>query len=326
FAILSTAVSSFFTGTGRTRTVMWANVGATVVNIVLDYGLIFGNLGIPEMGIRGAAIATVASSVFGVLALLWFFLDKDSRRDYQTSEAWRPDFEIFKRLMRYGVPSGINFMLDLFAFTFFILLVGRLGERELAATTLAFQVNTLAFFPMIGFSIATATLVGQRLGENKPYLAARSVWAAFHLTLVYMFSMACLYILVPGVLLTPFGARANPTQFSEIREMAVIILRFVALYSVFDAMNLIFASALKGAGDTLFVMFLSTTLGMTLMVMPAWIVCKPGGAGIYAAWTFLTLFVIVLGFSFLLRFLHGKWQYMRVINTALVEPDLDAAV
>lgn len=315
-AILSSALSAFFTGLGKTRTIMWANLAATLVNVVLDYALIFGHFGLPRWGIKGAAIATVAASASGMLILLALFLNREHRRTYGTLKSFGFDTEIFRRLMRYGAPSGVQFTLDLVAFTLFVLFVGRIGVLELGATNLAFQVNTLAFLPMIGFSIATSTLVGQRLGENRPVLAVRSTWAALHLTSAYMGLMAILYVLVPEVFLAPFQAGADPSGFREMRETAVIILRFVALYSLFDAMNLILASALKGAGDTLFVMLLSTSLGLTLMVIPTWLVCRPGSANLYLAWAFLTLYVIVLAFSFLARFRHGAWREMRVISTA----------
>lgn len=331
FAVLSSAVSCFFTGLGKTWTVMKINIAATVVTIVLDYLLIFGNLGFPRMGIRGAALATVASSVFGSIAFLVVFLNRHNDRNYGTRGAWRFDSDIFLRLMRFGSPSGVQFMLDMISFSLFVMLVGRLGAVELGATTLAFQVNTIAFLPMIGFSIATATLVGQRLGENKPVLAARATWSAFHLTFVYMTVMAVLYVTVPGVFLAPFASRADPVTFAPINSMALVILRFIALYSIFDTMNLVFASALRGAGDTLFVMCLSTGLGMGLMVIPTWIVCTYGG-GVYAAWTLLTIYVSVLGLCFLTRFMKGHWRNMRVIETSrqgttepYAEPELAAA-
>ncbi len=315
FAVLSSALSCFFTGLGKTMTVMKVNIAATAINIVLDYIMIFGKLGFPEMGIEGAAYATVISSIFACVVLFVTFLNRENNLHYATRREWRFNKSIFLRLMRFGAPSGAQFMLDMISFSLFVMLVGRLGAVELGATTLAFQVNTVAFLPMIGFSIATTTIVGQRLGENKPTLATRATWSAFHLTFIYMTIMAILYVTVPRIFIAPFAAKADPTQFAPMYDMAVIILRFVALYSVFDTMNLIFASALKGAGDTFFVMCLSTGLGMGMMVIPTWIICTYGG-GIYAAWGVLTLFVTVLGFCFLIRFLKGRWRDMRVIDTS----------
>jgi MATE family multidrug resistance protein len=143
-----------------------------------------------------------------------------------------------------------------------------------------------------------------------------------------MASIALCYVLVPSVFIDPFAAKADPGAFEEVRTLATTILCFVAVYSVFDTMNIIFASALKGAGDTRFVMLASVGLAWALMVIPTWVACELGTGGIFAAWTFLSLYVIVVGFAFLGRFLHGKWRSMRVIEEpphAAIPPTLPEA-
>ncbi len=320
FAVLSSATSAFFTGLGRTRTVMWVNVSATVLNIGLDWCLIFGHWGLPQLGISGAAYATVISQAVGAAAFLVLFLRRPQRREYDTWGQRGYDRELFWRLVRFGAPSGLHFMLDLLAWSLFVLLVGRLGITELGATNLAFQVNNVVFLPMIGFAIATSTLVGQRLGENRADLAATTTWSAFHLTFSYMSFIALLYVVVPDVFVLPFGARAEPGQFAALRSMATIMLRFVAVYSLFDAVNLIFSAALKGAGDTLFMMVASSTLGVGLMVVPTWYICRDGHGSVWAAWAFLTAFIVILAFVFLWRFLQGRWRTMRVTEFVPTPP------
>jgi MATE family multidrug resistance protein len=123
-----------------------------------------------------------------------------------------------------------------------------------------------------------------------------------------------------------FAAKADPARFAEIRPLAVVILRFVAAYCVLDTMNIIMASALKGAGDTRFVMFTSVTLGWVVMVIPTWIFCGRPGGSIYLAWVFLTAYVNLTGIIYLARFLHGKWRSMRVIEfSSPVKPATEMA-
>jgi MATE family multidrug resistance protein len=206
--IASSALSGFFLGIGRTVPVMVVNLVETAANLLLDYLLIFGKAGFPEMGIRGAAWATVAA---GTLALLIYFVliaRAENARECCSLSGWRFEPELFRRLTQFGFPSGMQFFLDVAGFTAFVMLVGRLGTIELAATNIAFNINTIAFQPMIGFGIAVSVLVGQRLGENRPELAERSVWSAFHLTFAYMASVAALYVLVPDLFLAPFAAGA----------------------------------------------------------------------------------------------------------------------
>ena len=132
------------------------------------------------------------------------------------------------------------------------------------------------------------------------------------MTFTYMATLALLYLLIPHLFLAPFGAKADPAQFAQVERSAVIMLRFVALYSLFDGANLIFSATLKGAGDTLFVMLMSSSLSMSLMVIPTWLICRDGKGSVWAAWTALTAYICVLALSFIARFLHGKWRHMRV--------------
>jgi MATE family multidrug resistance protein len=125
--------------------------------------------------------------------------------------------------------------------------------------------------------------------------------------------LALSYLLVPGFYIGFFVNRAAPESFGEIRRIAIVLLRFVALYSIFDTMNIVFAAGIKGAGDTRFVMIMILFVSTGVLVVPTFLSLLVFHAGIYTAWIFVTAYVIVLGFSFLLRFLQGKWKSMRVI-------------
>lgn len=321
FNIYAAAISGFYSGRGKTWPILWVNALSTIVNVVLDYVLIFGHWGMPALGVTGAALATNAAFLFNAIAFSIMFFSKGNRNEYNTVRGWHFEGDLFKRLLRYGMPSGFHFMSDILVFTLFIQLVGRIGPHELTATTLAFNINMLAFLPMIGFGIATSSLVGQRLGSNEPDLAEKSARSVFHMTFVYMVSVGVLFVLFPDFFMSPFAAKANPLEFEQVRPIARLLLRFVAFYCIFDTLNIIFASALKGAGDTKYVMWMTLGLGLTVMVAPTvWATGLKHGA-IYAAWTALTAYVCILGLSFLIRFAKGKWKLMRVIEpTVLSEP------
>jgi MATE family multidrug resistance protein len=315
-AVGAAALSGFFAGRGKTWPIMWVNVLATAVNLILDYALIFGHWGFPELGIKGAAIATVLSACFSFVAYLFMLSRPVHDERYHTLRGWRFEGALFGRLMRFGLPSGIQFCLDMAGFTAFVLLMGRLGTTSLAATNIAFNINTLAFMPMIGFGIAVSVLVGQQLGKDKPALAQRSAYSGFHLTFIYMASIAAAYVLVPGLFLRPFAAQADPQTFEPVRRIAVTLLRFVAVYSLFDTMNIIFASAIKGAGDTRYVMFMIVIVSFLGLVAPSYVALVVLGGGVYVGWTIASIYISVLGLAFLRRFLGGKWKSMRVIEEA----------
>jgi MATE family multidrug resistance protein len=310
----SYALSGFFSGRGKTWPVLWVNVATTVVNLLLDYALIFGHWGFPELGIRGAGIATVVAGVFSVLSFFFLLSFKANNKTFHTIKGWRLEKDLLVRLLRYGFPSGVQFFLEMAGFTAFVLFVGRLGIASLAATNIAFNINTLAFMPMIGSGIAVSVLVGQYLGADKPGRAQSAVYSGFHLTLVYMLSIAAAYVLVPDVFVAPFALRADPGGFSEIYGYSIILLRFVAVYSVFDTMNIIFCSAIKGAGDTRYVMLMTVFLSLFVFIVPVYLTVIVLDYGLMVAWVFATAYIILLGLVFYVRFLGGKWKTMRVIE------------
>ncbi len=312
--IASAAMSSFFSGLGRTWPVMWINVAQTAVNLVLDYAMIFGKWGFAERGIQGAAIATVLSGYVAcaIYALLLFRRQNDVQ--YHTFRGRKFDAALMKRLLRFGAPSGTQFFIDVMGFSAFILIMGRLGTMNLAATNIAFNINTLAFMPMIGFGIAVSVLVGQHLGNEKVELAERAVYSGLHITFLYMLSIASLYVLAPQIFLLPYASQADPAVFDQIYSLTVVLLRFVAIYSLFDTLTIIFASAIKGAGDTRFAMYAMLVVSGCLFVLPSYIAIVWFEAGLLAGWVIATIYISSMGVLFLVRFLGGKWKTMRVIE------------
>ena len=205
-------------------------------------------------------------------------------------------------------------MLEILGFSMFILLVGKLGTTALAATSVTFNVNTLAFLPMMGLGIAVSTLVGQFLGKDRADLAERSTWSAVHLSLAYMLVMAAGYVFAPGLFLRPYISGADPETFEQVWDISVVLLRFVAFYCVFDALYIVFSAGVKGAGDTRFVMLASVALGWFVMVLPTYLSVVTFGWGLYFAWVFISLYLVAGGLIFMMRFRGGKWKSMRVIE------------
>ena len=312
--IASYALSGFYSGRGRTWPVMWVNAFTTAVNLVLDYALIFGHWGFAELGIKGAGIATVIAGFFSLGTFLALLAVGNTNRTFHTIKGWRPEGELFVRLLRYGFPSGVQFFLEMTGFTGFILIVGRLGTASLAATNIAFNINALAFMPMIGCGIAISVLVGQYLGADKPDLAQTAAYSGFHMTLSYMIAIGAAYVLVPDIFIAPFAHQSDPGSFSEIYRYSVVLLRFVAVYSIFDAMNIIFCSAIKGAGDTRYVMIVTVILSFFVLIIPVYVAVEILKVGLMISWVLATAYATLLGVVFFMRFLGGKWKTMRVIE------------
>jgi MATE family multidrug resistance protein len=310
-AFIVASLNSFFAGRGDSWTVLLIDATGMTLNALLAYAWIFGHWGFPAWGIAGAGWATVAGSVTSAtLALLLFFRSK-YRSKYATLTGWRFEPELFVRLMRFGFPNGLQWMLDALAFTVFLFLVGRLGDVELAATNIAFTINMVALLPMLGMGQAVCILVGQRLGQERPELAERSTWTGFRLAWLYMAAIVLLYIVVPQAFLYFFQSADD--KWPMVARFVPVLLRFVAVYSLFDSMSLVFSFALRGAGDTRFVTVVALGLAWPLMVLPT-AAARYYGWGLYWAWAFASAYIIALALTFLLRFWVGKWKSMRVIE------------
>jgi MATE family multidrug resistance protein len=225
--------------------------------------------------------------------------------------------DLFGRLMRYGMPSAIQFCMDMFAFTFFILMVGRIGKLELAVTNIVLSINSLAFMPMMGFSLGTSTLVGQALGRNRVDQAIAATRATIHIVLFYIFLLFILFLLVPTPLLGFFRPdHMTPEGYATIRSTGVILLRFVSVYLFFDALYMVCIGVLKGAGDTRFIMWSIGLASLIVMILPIYVGVELFGAGLYYAWSCATCFIFFLFAASFWRYRQGRWKKVRVIEQA----------
>jgi len=325
-AMLPAALSCFFSGRGQTMIVLAVNSSSLLVNAVLDWAMIFGKGPFPVMGIAGAAIATNLANVYAALCYIYLLHRHSVRGPYHFAEHRAFDKRLMFDLWRFGGPSGLQMFLDVAGFTAFIMIIGWIGPAELGATNIAFNLNSLAFTPVIGVGIAVSTLVGQRIGERRPEIAAASTWRGFALGGGIMLVCGAIYVMFPQVLLIPYGLYADDADFAQTRSIVVILLRFVALYSFFDAMAIVFGSAVRAAGDTIFSMIMTCVCAWGLLVIPTyitWQYYRPSLSHhqlLITSWTWCSIYVIVLGFGFLFRFLGGKWKTMSIIEHTIPSP------
>jgi multidrug resistance protein, MATE family len=322
--VLMATLTTFFAGRGSTVVVLRVNVLVTAVNIVLDYLWIFGKGGFPRWGVAGAAWATVLSQVVGAAAYFFILMRPVFRETYGTLSGWRPDRALFGRLLRFGLPTGLQYSLEVGAFAIFMMIVGRIGTDELAASGLAFNLNMIVFMPMVGLAVGVSSLVGRYLGAGTPELAERTVRSAFAMSLGFMSLCGLLYVFGSGPLLAPYAAGADPVAFASVAAIATVLLRFIAVYSIFDMMNLVFAAGLKGAGDTLYPLGLTVVLSWAAMLVPAYVACIRYRGGVYVAWSAASAYAVLLGLLMRRRFRAGRWKTLRVIEERA--PGLDPAV
>jgi multidrug resistance protein, MATE family len=317
FNIMSWTLSTFYSGRGLTNVIMLVSMTGALLNVPLDYALINGLWGLPEMGIAGAALATVAASALITLIYALLIFTRANDQAYGVRRAYAFNSALFTRLMRFGLPNGVQFWISMASYTFFFLLVGRLGREELAASNIAFALEHLCFLPMVGFHQGTIILAGQAIGAGKPDHAAQSAISTLHIALLYMGSMAMIFMFLPGPLMDLFRERGvNPDEYAVIRDMGTNILRLMALYTMFDALGLVYSAVLKGAGDTMFVMWMVGVLSLVIMILPTWwLLQMQFEHGLVYAWLLAATYTAAVALAFYLRFRQGAWRSMKVIET-----------
>lgn len=310
------ALLSFWSGRGDTRTVMVIELTAAGLNVFLNWLLIFGHWGCPRLGILGAGVATGISAFIGLVMAAVLFLIPRNRRNFTTWPRRLFDATLLLRVLRYGAPNGVQFMLDMAAFNAFVMFMGRMGTAELEAAGMVFGLNAVAFIPMIGLGMTASILVGQGVGAGDIRHAERAVRSAMLLSLGYTLVMAALFVLTPGLVLAPFVRTGDASQQAAL-DLAVRCLWYVSAYLAFDAMNIVYSHAIKGAGDTRFAMLAGLSISWGGLVLPTYVALRMG-ASIWVLWGILVMDVMLAGGVFYGRYRRGKWKTMRVVEARVV--------
>lgn len=311
--IVVAGVNAFFAGRQQSWTVLLINGVGALVNCMIAWPMISMRRADPEAAMFNAGLAAAIGSAVSALVGLVLVFQQKYEVDFRTRSGWRFDPASTRRLLYFGIPNGGQFFVEALAFTVFIILVGRISDAAGAASGITFTLNIITFLPTMGLAQAVEVLVGQRQGEDRPDIAAITTHRAAIVATIYMGLIAIVYCTLPRLLMMPFVPHEPNANWAEVAALIPILLCFVAVYTLADGANLVYAFALRGAGDTRFVTKLVIGLAWPIMVLPTWLlISKPWG--LYAAWTAATAYVIALALSFWLRFRGGRWRTMKVIE------------
>jgi len=312
FALASAALSGFFVGLHRPVIPFIAGVVGNAVNFVVALVLIFGLAGFPRLGLVGAGIGSVAGMAFQMGVMAWFFLGGRLSAEYQVRRQWRPAWGPMKDLIRLGAPAGAMFLSDVLMWTIFMGgIVGGFGVATLAATNILWRYWPLCFMPAIGVSIAVTAIVGRYCGAGQPRLAWRRAHAGLMLVEAYMITMGVVLWLYRDPLVGIFNDAADPT----VQAIATQTFIFILLCQAFDALNVIFIGALRGAGDTLWPSLIQIALAYGLGVGgSALVAARFPEWGVFGPWVVASLYIALLGLVMWLRFLGGRWRTMAVVQ------------
>lgn len=305
------SLGGYFSGRGDNVRLMAAQMSGQALNVVLDYALIFGKWGLPEMGVTGAALATVLSGLLPIAIMLAYFLRRDARERYHTHH-WRLHWGIMARLLRFGVASGIQMWIDAALWTLFLVIIGRLGTVELAATSITYRLNSLAFMPIIGLARGMGTLAGQRHGAREFQEVVAYICHCLVMSEIWMISIAATYALLPEWYFRMFSADGSrgTVDFAEVLATGKTLLRFVAVYCLGDACNIALSIGLHSVGDTRWTSIMMSIV--TLILVAVLLYAGYAHWGLYPIWTAATVFILALPPIWIFRLRQGNWKAIRV--------------
>ncbi len=303
------ALGNYYGGLGNTRLPMRASLAAMVLNVLGNWILIDGRLGAPALGVRGAAVASTLSTAAAFAGLLAVFVRERSRRG-----AGRLRARELLRLLRFGLPSGLNWFFEFAAYAFFVnVVVAGLGTTSLAALMAVIQVNSAAFMPAFGLASAGAILVGQAIGAARKDDVPGLVGLTFAVAAGWQVLVALAYLSAPDLVLSGFAR--DPATAGELLAAGRRMLVLSSAWQLFDAGATVLAEALRAAGDTAFTMWARVAIAWLLFVPGSLLSVKVLGGGDRVAMASLVVYLLALALVLVVRFRAGAWR-----RIALVEP------
>jgi MATE family multidrug resistance protein len=304
------ALGNYYGGLGNTRRPMVAQVAAMALNVGGNWLLIDGHLGLPAMGVAGAALASSIATWLAFLGLLaGFWLEG---RRLETGRAPLRLAEL-GRMLRFGLPSGLNWFFEFFAFNFFVtVIVAGLGTTTLAALMAVFQVNSVAFMPSFGIASAGAILVGQAIGAGRKDEVPALVWLTFRVCAGWQVLVGLLYVLDPALVFAPFAV--DPVTGPALLATGQRMLVLSTAWLLFDAASAVLAEALRAAGDTAFTLWARLAIAWGLFVPGAWVSVRVLGFGDLVAVGWLVVYLAALALVLWLRFRSGAWRRLTLVE------------
>lgn len=308
FLSIMMVLSSALRGVGDTKTPMKVGMVINIINIILDYVLIFGIGSFEGFGFVGAAIATTFARFVGMLLLYRKLSNGKGDISLNIKELIQTKFEkkIFKLLGKISFPAATEKLIMRGGQILYSGIIVKISADTYAAHNIAGSIEAYSYLPAMGFSVAAATLVGQSLGKKDPDTAKTYGWVSYGISTLFMIVIAAIFAGFAPFFVGLF------TDDPVVAGFAVSALRIVALVQPFLASTMVITSALQGAGDTKFPMF-STLIGIwTVRVVGIYVLGLVMGLGIIGVWISVSLDITIRGIILMLRFKRGKWTNIKL--------------
>ena len=247
-ALLVVTLRSFLTGLKHTQIILWVTLVGLPIKIFLNWVFIFGNLGMPELGVKGAAVTTAAIHIT-MLLLLIFYIQVNLWSYGVFNRLWRLDYLYLAKIFKLGLPIGLTYLAETSLFSATAIMMGWLGTVELAAHGITMQLAGLTFMFHVGMSQAATTITGQAFGKNASHGKLRDIGkATIEITCAYALLVISVFILFPNFLLSLFLDNSLPLS-EQVLVLAVKLLMIAAVFHLVDGLQAAALGLLRGIQD-----------------------------------------------------------------------------
>ncbi|MDP6850054.1 MAG: MATE family efflux transporter [Planctomycetota bacterium] len=306
--LLQIAVSEYLRGTGRTRLPMAADLISQPLNVLFNYALIFGKFGAPELGVEGAAIGTGLADLASLILLLGFGRAKVSLEDLklQPKRWWRA--------LRVGTAGGIQFTIEVGAYTLLTFFIGFISTQDLAAHNAAISILHFSFMSAVALGDGGSVLIGRYVGSLDWELARKTLRNMLGLMIVVMVVMGALFVTFGREIMLLYIADPDPEVMERTIRLGIRLLWVAAVFQIGDAIQIAFRFSLRAAGDHTWVMWAGILCSWLLTVplaATAVFLMKGDAATVWWMWNFE---IYLGGFFFYRRWRSGAWQAKRLVQ------------
>ncbi|MEG2354075.1 MAG: MATE family efflux transporter [Clostridium sp.] len=313
FMIITIIMSGVLRGIGDTKTPMLINGGANILNIIGNFFLIFPSRTIEifglevfipgaGLGVSGAAISTAVSRAIAGILILYIIFNSKSKLIVDVKERFKLNYLIIKRMLNIGIPAAIEQFLMRFGMLLFTRIIANLGTTVYAAHRVASTAESLSYNIGFGFALAATTLVGQYLGAEDPKMAEKSGFMAVNMGVIFMSCMGLILFFFPDLILGIF------TNDPETLSQARVCLKIVAISQPFLAASMGFSGALRGAGDTRYVLVAAITGVWGVRLTLTYLFVIVFNFGLFGAWLVMGVDLGFRGLLLFVRFKRGRWK------------------
>jgi len=303
FYLVMAAFRGYFDGEGKTRIRMESMILIVVLNIFLNYLLIFGVWGFPRLEVRGAALASTLSVVCGSLYILVCALRDRALRHHHFFAFRHLNVRWMQRIIFFAFPRGVRYFLTFSAFLILFKIVGLVEEdvASLAATNILVQILSFSFMPAVGIGLAGGILIGQSLGSLNPAAARLYGWGATRFGVAFSTLVGLIFILFPTLLLSAF------TEQVRVIELARWPLIILGASQFFQGAGAVLSQCLDGAGATHWVMGAEVVIYWAFLIPVAYLGTVVTGWGLVGGWAAFGAMTVIYSLSMALKFSGKSW-------------------